>query len=132
MKIKEINTLDGVEIKNRRNCGNTNRQINQAIEYLFQGYRVKVLDHYCMGGRPEANRYLAGRIMDRLKNEYPNVQYKFCSITNYIELLDSQELIKYSEIDKVIDEYGKKVLIDGGSSTLKYDTINKLIEIINN
>lgn len=131
MKLKEISTLDGVEIKNRRNCGNTNRQINQAIEYLFQGYRVFAIDHYGGGQKAESNRYLLSRIVDRLKNDYPNVEYKVSTATNCIELSNARELCKYLEIDKVIDEYGKKVLIDGGSSTLKYDTVNRLMEIIN-
>jgi len=136
MKIKEISTLEGVEIKNLRNCGNTTRQVNQAIEYLFQGYRVIVLDHHDMGKNHCVNRYLLGRIIDRLKKDYPYMLYKCCPINNTIQLVDAPTLIKNQMISEILEDYRKSLLCsdsdDFDIDTINYVTINRINNVFNN
>lgn len=43
--MKVINTLKTPHLLKKRRSGNTTRQINFAIDKLFQGYKVKVIDH---------------------------------------------------------------------------------------
>lgn len=64
------NTLDGVIITRARQSGNSTRQVEAAIKYLFSGYKVFVLDHYKGGLNRVANRFLFDRIIDKLTKEY--------------------------------------------------------------
>jgi len=50
-------------------CGNSTRQINQAVNNLFKGYIVVVKDHYMAGTYRLANRLLFSRILDRVSKE---------------------------------------------------------------
>lgn len=50
-----------------RRDGNTTRQIDFAIQKLFEGYRVRVIDHY---GTRQANENLFDKILWRLNTEH--------------------------------------------------------------
>jgi len=70
---KEIkSTLENFVIYNDRCCGNSTRQIDNAIQLLFKGYIVKVEDHYELGNHRKANINLFNRIYDRLHLEHSN------------------------------------------------------------
>lgn len=74
---KYKSTFDGVEIKSGRRVGNSTRQINAAIEFLFDVdlYTVIVRDHYKNGSDTKANKYLLERIVQRLEVEHKiNIQ----------------------------------------------------------
>lgn len=68
---KEVNVVENVDIFNRRRCGNTTRQIDYAIQKLFEGRRVVARDHYRY---PESWRItdldLFNRILRRLSIEH--------------------------------------------------------------
>jgi hypothetical protein len=68
-----VSTLEGVYISSERASGNTTRIINNAIELLFKGYKINIVDHYDYGNSSQANRMLADRILKRLQSE------KLCS-----------------------------------------------------
>ena len=63
----EVSTLEtpGI-IKNVRGVGNTTRQVNFAVEKLYEGYKVIVQDHY---PRWDSNKFLFARILSRLSAE---------------------------------------------------------------
>lgn len=52
-----------------RSMGNTTRQVDFAIEMLFQGHRVYVVDH-AHYKNSECSRMLMERIIDRLRREH--------------------------------------------------------------
>jgi hypothetical protein len=66
---EKISTLDcpGIRIGERR-CGNTTRQIDFAIQELFNGKIVFVRDHY--GSNKEQNGHIMRRLIDRLLNDH--------------------------------------------------------------
>lgn len=68
-------TLDDYQSFGRRS-GNTTRQVDLAIQYLFKGYVVRVLDHYLDGREVRVNKRLLSLIEDRLNVEHSTVQYK--------------------------------------------------------
>lgn len=82
--MKEIKTtLDGVLLTDKRADGNTTRQVDAAIQYLFNGYRVKCIFR---SGRI-SDYFLTRMIMNRLNLEHPRIGYLFDRSNNIIELL---------------------------------------------
>ena len=72
---KTASTLDDtVEIRNERNCGNTTRQVNYAVDKLFDGYSVLIKDHTDNGNHKLGNEGLLESIINRLNFEHG---YKF-------------------------------------------------------
>ena len=70
---KTVSTLDdAVEIRNQRNCGNTTRQVNYAVDKLFDGYSVLIKDHAYNGTDIRLNEALLNSIIDRLNFESKN------------------------------------------------------------
>lgn len=66
-----ITTLDEVFFDNsKRMIGNSTRQIDSAIEHLFNGWIVMVRDHVDNGKCERCNRDLFNRIIMRLKYEH--------------------------------------------------------------
>ena len=65
-----VDTIAGVSLTTKRRDGNSTRQVNYAVDMLFKGYRVKVLNHYEYGGNKTANRLLMSQIIDRLRVEH--------------------------------------------------------------
>lgn len=59
----------GVTITNKRRDGNTTRQADAAIQYLFNGYEVIVVDHASLFSN-KANEFFFKFIMRRLFNEH--------------------------------------------------------------
>lgn len=62
-------TLQGMEFEPGRAVGNSTRQIDNAVQLLFKGETVYVLDHWNQGTHNEANKNLFDRILDRLIGE---------------------------------------------------------------
>lgn len=50
--------------------GNTTRQVDPAIQLLFQGKRVLLHDHWDSGNHEGANKNLFGKVRDRLIMEH--------------------------------------------------------------
>lgn len=59
-------------ISNKR-CGNTTRQIDYAIQQLFNNGFVVCLDHHYFGEHIESNRRLFLAVLRRLNIEHPNI-----------------------------------------------------------
>lgn len=63
-----ITTLDSsVIILPGRRSGNTTRQIDATIQWLFEGKEVLIIDHY---NTSRSNRFLLERILTRLYEEH--------------------------------------------------------------
>ena len=58
------------EDRSLRLNGNTTRQVDFAIQKLFEGYYVIIQDHYLSGGDIRSNKELLERIQRRLLNEF--------------------------------------------------------------
>ena len=59
-------TLECKTIRPGRKVGNSTRQVDLAIDLLYQGYRVVVQDHYADGKSRKANEQLFKKILERL------------------------------------------------------------------
>jgi len=69
--MKEIkSTLDGLFFYSKRRSGNSTKQIDLAIKLLYDGYKVKVEDHFGNGSHENANKNLFRRILKRLSLEH--------------------------------------------------------------
>lgn len=53
-----------------RRTGKTTRIVDNVIQLLFGGYKVKLLDHHDNGKSDPANSNLHYRVMDRIKAEH--------------------------------------------------------------
>ena len=61
----------------KRKSGRSTRLVDQYIQLLFEvdkGTNVKVRDHYPSN---DAHRQLLDRIIKRLKNEHPDLQFEY-------------------------------------------------------
>lgn len=65
-----ISTLDNVLILPGRAKGNTTRQINNAIDLLFQGKKIKIVDHWENGTHKHANLHQFNTLLDRISRDY--------------------------------------------------------------
>lgn len=85
MEEKQVKTtLEGVLLTDKRADGNTTRQIDAAIQYLFKGYKVKCIAYE--GSDYDSNRFLANKIIDRLDAEHSHIGYCHNLKENTIEL----------------------------------------------
>lgn len=64
------NTLNAPGLVNERIAGNSTKQIDYAIDCLFNGHIVEVKDHYELGNNRKTNSLLFRRILNRLKYEH--------------------------------------------------------------
>jgi len=64
------NTIDDVLLNYMRRSGNTIRQIDAAIQLLYNGYIVEVKDHWENGKNKRANIGLFLSILKRLECEH--------------------------------------------------------------
>jgi len=78
-----ITTLECPELTTIRADGNTTRQCDYAIQKLFQGFRVKVLDHFNDGMHAEDNRFLFSKICKVLK--FNNVEHRGVDIITDVD-----------------------------------------------
>ena len=62
--------LDKLNLTYFRQDGNSTRQVNLAVQMLFKGETVQVLDHWEHGRHKEANEHLFNMILDRLTCEH--------------------------------------------------------------
>ena len=69
-KIKSVNILQNASVVSGRKVGNTTRQIDMAIQAIFSGQLVKVLDHYENGESTSSNNRLFDLIIRRLEREH--------------------------------------------------------------
>lgn len=118
-KKKEIvSTLNAIELPGRQ-CGNTTRQVNYAVDMMFLGYRVKFEEHAANKmNRNDArhlNRELLDSVLTRLKNEHryngDEIEFgkiKIDSLTLTIELI---EVWKY-QTDWVNIIFGETVIYE--------------------
>lgn len=67
------NTLDGVTIKDQRGCGNSTRQVDRAIQILFEDGEVLILDHHMNGHNSDMNEFLFEKVVRRITVEYRNM-----------------------------------------------------------
>lgn len=78
-------------IKEGKSVGNTTRQVNQAIEDLFEGFTLNVKDHCDNGENKEANYELVNNILFRLLTEHKmsnkNISVNYKSKYPTIELV---------------------------------------------
>ncbi len=58
-------------IREGRRVGNTTRQVDEAIQTLFETGFWQAKDHWQEGGHPIANRHLFTRVLNRLRAEHP-------------------------------------------------------------
>lgn len=70
MENKIKNTLDGLFFSSQRRSGNSTKQVDLAIDLLFDGHEVVVLDHYTWGQSIAANKLLFRRILKRIETEH--------------------------------------------------------------
>lgn len=64
-------------MEEKRKSGRSTRLVDQYIQLLFEvdkGTNVKVRDHYPSN---DAHRQLLDRIIKRLKNEHPDLQFEY-------------------------------------------------------
>ena len=76
-------------IKDGRRIGNTTRAIDHAIQLLFSGCKVFILDPWQNGRNENANKDMFRRTLDRIKREHTPLEIKFDSKALTIELIDS-------------------------------------------
>lgn len=72
-----MSTLDtkDVLITNERRSGNTTRLCDKAIQMLFNGDICVVRDAHRNGECSVANRFLFRKVLQRLFNEHPHIEY---------------------------------------------------------
>lgn len=61
---------DKLGLTSRRRDGNSTRQIDNAVQLLFRGETIRVLDHWEDGQHQNANEFLFRGIMKRLTYEF--------------------------------------------------------------
>jgi hypothetical protein len=70
----KVSILENVTFKNGKKQGNTTRQIDKAIELLYEGHIVVCEDHYKDGQSRQANINLFKKVLHRLECEH-NLEY---------------------------------------------------------
>ena len=71
-RTKRISTLNTNELSSNRGSGNTTRQVDFAIQKLFEGYEVIVKDHY---NHKLGHNELLRKIKFRLEMEHPRIKF---------------------------------------------------------
>ena len=79
-KPRAISTLQCGSLLPLRHCGNTTRQIDWAIQQLYNGKVVQLKDHHLGGTHLEANDNMWKEVMKRLP-----IYDKGKVVTNYID-----------------------------------------------
>lgn len=77
----------GVMLQGGRARGNTTRQVDWAIQQLFDGKKVLVIDHAHFLSS-ETSKMLMGMIANRLSAEHPRVKFHIEKVARTIELID--------------------------------------------
>jgi len=70
MSKKVKSTLSELTLIPGRKVGNTTREVDNAIDMLYEGYIIEARDHYALGGDRKANEMLLERILKRLLFEH--------------------------------------------------------------
>lgn len=68
--------------KHQRRAGNTTRQVDAAIQWLFEGKAVLCVDNYMMGTNDDANRMLQKSIINRFGREHGHQHKLFVEVKN--------------------------------------------------
>lgn len=81
------NTLDNFNYdKNTRRTGKSTRQIDLAIQILFEDKEVEIKDHHNDGTHKAANFILLNRVKERLKAEHKNTNF-VCNVFSNIHTI---------------------------------------------
>jgi hypothetical protein len=85
-----ISTLDhNIKLTHIRRDGDSTRQIDVAIQTIFDGNVCKVEDHWEAGSHREANKNLFNRILKRIRSEHErdSERIRFCRNQLLIKLI---------------------------------------------
>lgn len=100
--MKEIKTTEMEVLLNKgRRTGNTKRQIDAAIQYLFNGYIVKCIDH-AHEDIDTANKYLFMGVLRRLLSEHSSIIIEgavFADYNNY-RIAIQKDLMGFQRCEK--------------------------------
>lgn len=83
-----VSTMDCPNLTYKRADENTTRQIDFAIQKLFEGKKVWVQDHWQNGAFRAGNRALAISIAKRLNAEHNGVRYRISTGSGIIMTLE--------------------------------------------
>ena len=90
--MKTVSILD-VEILPDRCQGNTTRQFNYAVDHIYRGNLVEVLDHYYEGAHRKANSHLQNRII----SHFVELGFETEIQGDFISIKDKDTIIKLSK-----------------------------------
>lgn len=85
---KLVDLLDPTLVVPGRAQGNTTRQVDKAIQLLFKGHPILVLDNYLEGELRQANDYLFNKIVDRMHLEHKNHKMVLDKPNGVIQLIE--------------------------------------------
>lgn len=85
--MEKVSTLTCPGLTKKRRDGNTTKQVDFAIQKLFEGCEVIVRDHYNI---PQADRHLMSRILDRIGAEHG-------TMVNFVEVELNKNTIKFKQ-----------------------------------
>ena len=66
-------TIQDMNLSTGRRTGKSIRQIDKAVQILFEDGEVKILDHHEDGSHKAANNLLLRRIVKRLESEHSSI-----------------------------------------------------------
>lgn len=92
-------TLENFNYNHRRIIGNSTRQVDEAIQSLFNGFIVVCEDHHQEGRNRNANKNLFGRIIRRIASEHPTDYPHLKWNTETFEVWLDDKFIHYSDLE---------------------------------
>jgi len=105
-EMKFTSSLHGAIIHNKRNCGNTSRIVDNTIQLIFQGERVKLIGEFDNNSRG-CRRMLLERIKMRLDMEH--------NVAKRLAVIDKpNDTIIYLENELEIQEEARNDLAEQG------------------
>ncbi len=102
LKKETKSTIEDVRFNSGRRVGNSTKQIDKAIQLLFEGYIVKVEDHWELGRNNKMNEMLFDRILKRIRFEHSNIEQFLIRDRGKLQLA-----IVYREREDYIEKRGR-------------------------
>lgn len=93
-EVELVSTRGLTEYRHARKAGNSTRQIDAAIQVLFEGKAVLCVDDYHAGNDLKSNQALLLRIIKRLRIEHPNTLFDVDKNKNIIKLVTIDDIIR--------------------------------------